>query len=91
MVPTVEQCAKAIDLNCEYCCHVIINPKSFSKTSTRKWMNESLNRNFHHGEILRESMQCRVRLPCLCLCNLNKILTAVVVGFKNTIPVMCHD
>lgn len=36
MVPTVEQCAKAIDLtNCEYCCHVIINPKSFSKTSTR--------------------------------------------------------
>lgn len=35
MVPTVEQCPKAIDLNCEYCCHVIINPKSFSKTSTR--------------------------------------------------------
>lgn len=70
-----------IDLNCEYCCHVIINPKSFSETSTRKRTSESLNRNFHHGEILRESMQCRVKLPCLCL-SLTEILSAVVVGFK---------
>lgn len=52
-------------------------------------MNKSLNLNFHHEEILRKSMQCGVKLPCLSL--LNKILTAVVVGFKNKIPVMCHD